>query len=79
MKIKLYTIKDCVLCSRVKKLIESQNLQIEVIQANEFDIESFVQKGIRSFPVLQLDDKKYICGKEAGEYLATNLQKFKKK
>mgnify|MGYP000849326637 FL=1 len=76
---KLYTTKGCIICNRVKQLIESQNLQIEVIQANELEIESFRKQGIRSFPVLKLNEQKYICGKEVGEYLATNLNELLKK
>ena len=76
---KLYTTKGCIICNRVKQLIESQNLQIEVIQANELEIESFRKQGIRSFPVLKLNEQKYICGKEVGEYLAANLNELLKK
>ena len=75
---KLYTTKGCIICNRVKQLIESQNLQIEVIQANELEIESFRKQGIRSFPVLKLNEQKYICGKEVGEYLAANLNELLK-
>jgi glutaredoxin len=79
MKSKLYTIDDCVICKRVKGLIIAQNLQIEIINANEFQIEVLREKGLRSFPVLKIDEEKYLSGKEAGEYLATNLERLKKK
>ena len=76
---KLYTTIGCIKCNRVKQLIESQNLQIEVIQTNESDIEYFRKKGIRSFPVLIISEENYVSGKAAGEYLATNLERLKKK
>lgn len=79
MKSKLYTIDDCVICKRVKGLIIAQNLQIEIINANEFQIEVLREKGLRNFPVLKIDEEKYLSGKEAGEYLATNLERLKKK
>lgn len=79
MKIKMYVTKDCIICSRAKHLVESQDLEIEVIQANEFHVEVFREKGLRSFPILELDNKKYICGKETGEYLAMNIEELRKK
>ena len=34
---------------------------------------------IRSFPVLIISEEKYVSGKAAGEYLAANLERLKKK
>lgn len=79
MKIKMYTIENCIICMRVKQLIISQNLQIEIIHANEFHIEVLRKKGLRTFPVLKIDEEKYLSGKAAGEYLAINIEELRKK
>ena len=43
---KLYTTRNCVVCERVKKLIKSQQLNIEVIEAEENDIIKFREMNI---------------------------------
>ena len=78
MKIKLYTTKNCIVCERTKSLIKLQNLDIEMIQANESDIEYFRKKGIRSFPVLKINEE-YICGMDVGNYIAMNIETLKRK
>lgn len=76
---KLYTTKGCILCERVKILIISQKLDVEMIQANESDIEYFRKKGIRSFPILKIDERKYISGSNVGNYIAMNIEELRKK
>ena len=76
---KLYTTKGCIVCQRVKSLIESQQLNVEVIEAEDEEIVKFREMNIRSFPVLIISEEKYVSGKAAGEYLAANLERLKKK
>lgn len=77
--IKLYTTKSCIVCERVKRLIKSQQLDVEITEAQESDILKFREMNIRNFPVLKIDEEKHVSGEAVGEYIATNLQKLKKK
>ncbi len=77
--IKLYTTKSCPLCEKVKRLIESQRLNVEVVEAQENDILKFREMNIRSFPILRISEKNYLTGKEVGEYIAINVEELKKK
>lgn len=76
---KLYTTKSCTLCQKAKKLIESQQLNVEIVEAQENDIIKFREMNIRSFPILRISEKNYLTGKEVGEYLAINVEELKKK
>lgn len=71
---KLYTTRNCVVCERVKKLIKSQQLNIEVIEAEENDIIKFREMNIRSFPVLKLNEKEYVNGLNVGNYIAMHIE-----
>ena len=55
--IKLYTTKSCIVCERVKRLIKSQQLDVEITEAQESDILKFREMNIRSFPVIEIDKK----------------------
>lgn len=76
---KLYTTKSCIVCEKVKRLIKSQQLDVEIIEAEDKEIAKFREMNIRSFPVLIISEEKYVSGKAAGEYLAANLERLKKK
>ena len=76
---KLYTTRNCVVCERVKKLIKSQQLNVEVIEAEDRDIVNFREMNIRSFPVLKLNEKEYICGMDVGNYIAMYIEDLKRK
>ena len=76
---KLYTTKGCIVCQRVKSLIESQQLNIEVIEAEDRDIISFREMNIRTFPILLINQEKYIHGMEVGHYLSMNIEELRKK
>lgn len=76
---KLYTTGSCIICERVKRLIASQQLNVELVESQENDIIKFRKMKIRSFPVLIISEENYISGKEVAEYLANNLERLKKK
>lgn len=76
---RLYTTKSCILCQKAKKLIESQQLNVEIVEAQENDIIKFREMNIRSFPVIEIDKKKYIYGVDAAHYIAMNIETLKRK
>lgn len=76
----LYTTKNCGICNMVKHLINSKNLKISIKESDENDIQYLIKNKISNFPVLQIkagEKVEFIFGKDAGEYIASNLQKFK--
>ena len=76
----LYTTKNCGICNMVKNLISSQYLKIKNIEATEKEVLYLQKNNIGTFPVLELKAGKksqFISGKDVGEYLASNLEKFK--
>ena len=76
----LYTTKNCGICNMVKHLISAQNLKIIIRESDENDIQYLIKNKISNFPVLQIkagEKVEFIFGKDAGEYIASNLQKFK--
>lgn len=76
----LYTTKNCGMCNMVKNLISSQYLKIKNIEATEKEVLYLQKNDIGTFPVLELKAGKksqFISGKDVGEYLASNLEKFK--
>ena len=77
MSFKLYTINNCINCNRVKSLIESQQLNIEVIEAEDKEIVKFREMNIRSFPVLMLNENEYIYGINVGHHIAMHLEDFR--
>ena len=77
---KLYTTKNCTNCVFLKSLINSQKLRIEIVEAQEKHISYLQKNNIAAFPVLEIkagQKLEFIFGKDAGEYIASNLQKFK--
>ena len=74
---KLYTTKSCIVCERVKRLIESQKLDVEIIESQEDDIIKFREINIRSFPVLLINKQEYISGVDVGNYIAMNIEDFR--
>lgn len=80
MQYMCYTTTNCGVCNMVKNLISSQNLKISIKESDENDVEYLIKNKISNFPVLLIksgEKVKFISGKEAGEYIASNLQKFK--
>ena len=76
----LYTTKNCGICNMVKHLISANNLKIIIKESDENDIQYLIKNKISNFPVLQIkagEKVEFIFGKDAGEYIASNLQKFK--
>lgn len=76
----LYTTRACSICNMVKNLISSQNLKIIIKESDEKDVQYLIKNKISNFPVLLIksgEKVKFISGKEAGEYIVSNLQKFK--
>lgn len=71
---KLYTTRNCVVCERVKKLIESQQLNVEVIEAEDKEIVKFREMNIRSFPILQINENEYIYGLNVGNHIAMHIE-----
>ena len=64
----------------LKSLINSQRLRIEIVEAQEKHISYLQKNNISSFPVLELkagEKVEFVFGKDAGEYLASNLEYFK--
>ena len=80
MQYMCYTTTNCGVCNMVKNLISSQNLKISIKESDENDVEYLIKNKISNFPVLLIksgEKVKFISGKGAGEYIASNLQKFK--
>ncbi len=76
----LYTTKNCGICNMVKHLVNSKNLKIIIKESDKNDIQYLIKNKISNFPVLQIkagEKVEFIFGKDAGEYIASNLQKFK--
>ena len=76
----LYTTTSCTICNMLKNLISSQNLKISIKESDEKDVQYLIKNKISNFPVLQIkagEKVEFIFGKDAGEYIASNLQKFK--
>lgn len=76
----LYTTKNCGICNMVKHLISANNLKIIIKESDENDIQYLIKNKISNFPVLQIkagEKVEFIFGKDAGEYIASNLQRFK--
>lgn len=63
----------------VKSLIESQQLNVEVIEAEDKDIINFREMNIKSFPILQINENEYIYGMDVGNYIAMHIEDLKKK
>ena len=77
---KLYTTKGCTNCNLSKSLINSQKLEIEIVEAQEKEVEYLGKNNIATFPVLEIksgEKVEFISGKDVGEYLASNLERFK--
>ena len=76
----LYTTTSCTICNMLKNLISSQNLKISIKESDEKDVQYLIKNKISNFQVLQIkaeEKVEFIFGKDAGEYIASNLQKFK--
>lgn len=76
----LYTTKNCVMCNMVKNLINSKNLKISIKESDENDLEYLIKNKVNIFPVLEIksgEKKEFISGKTVGEFIASNLEKFK--
>lgn len=76
----LYTTSECTRCNLVKKLIEGQKLNIIIKESNEQDIKYLVDNGNSGFPVLEIRDgekTEFVDGIKVGEFIASNLEKFK--
>ena len=76
----LYTTTSCTICNMLKNLISSQNLKISIKESDEKDVQYLIKNKISNFPVLQIkaeEKVEFIFGKDAGEYISSNLQKFK--
>lgn len=76
---KLYTTKGCIVCEKVKRLIKSQQLDVEIIEAEDKEIAKFREMNIRSFPILLINQEKYIHGMEVGHYISMNIETLKRK
>ena len=76
---KLYTTKSCIVCEKVKRLIKSQQLDVEIIEAEDKEIAKFREMNIRSFPILLINQEKYIHGMEVGHYISMNIETLKRK
>ena len=76
---KLYTTKSCIVCEKAKRLIKSQQLDVEIIEAEDKEIAKFREMNIRSFPILLINQEKYIHGMEVGNYIAMNIEELRKK
>ena len=63
----------------VKSLIESQQLNVEVIEAEDKDIINFREMNIKSFPILQINENEYIYVMDVGNYIAMHIEDLKKK
>lgn len=80
IKYTLYTTKGCTNCNLSKSLINSQKLRIEIVEAQEKEVLYLEKNNIATFPVLEIksgEKVEFISGKDVGEYLASNLEKFK--
>ena len=80
IKYTLYTTKGCTNCNLSKSLINSQKLRIEIVEAQEKEILYLEKNNIATFPVLEIksgEKVEFISGKEAGEFIASNLEKLK--
>ena len=76
----LYTTKNCGICNMVKHLINSKNLKISIKESDENDLDYLTKNKVSTFPALELksgEKKEFISGKEVGEFIASNLEKFK--
>ena len=72
---KLYTTKNL-----AKSLINSQKLRIKILEAQEKELNYLMKNNIGTFPVLEIiagEKSQFISGKEVGEFIASNLEKFK--
>lgn len=77
---KLYTIKNCTNCNLSKFLINSQKLRIKILEAQEKELNYLMKNNIGKFPVLEIiagEKSQFISGKDVGEFIASNLEKFK--
>lgn len=76
----LYTTSECTRCNLVKNMIKGQNLKIIIKESNEQDIKYLVGNGNSGFPVLEIRDGEkieFVDGIKVGEFIASNLEKFK--
>lgn len=77
---KLYTTKNCTNCNLSKSLINSQKLKIKILEAQEKELNYLMKNKIVTFPALEIiagEKSQFISGKDVGEFIASNLQKFK--
>ena len=77
---KLYTTKNCTNCNLAKSLINSQKLRIKILEAQEKELNYLMKNNIGKFPVLEIiagEKSQFISGKDVGEFIASNLEKFK--
>lgn len=77
---KLYTTKNCTNCNLSKILINSQKLGIEIVDSQEEEVEYLKKNEMFNFPVLEIiagEKSQFISGKEVGQFIASNLEKFK--
>lgn len=77
---KLYTTKGCTNCNLSKSLINSQKLKIKILEAQEKELDYLMKNNVGKFPALEIiagEKSQFISGKEVGEFIASNLEKFK--
>ena len=80
VKYRLYTTNNCGICALTKNLIKSQNLKIQVINAESDQIDYLRKNKVHTFPALEIDAGEkieFIVGSEAGSYIASNISRFK--
>ena len=61
-------------------MINSQKLRIEIVEAQEKEVLYLEKNNIATFPVLEIiagEKSQFISGKEVGQFIASNLEKFK--
>lgn len=76
----LYTTANCSNCILVKKMIESQKLNISIKNVTKNDVTYLRNNKITTFPVLEIkagEKTEFVAGKTVGEFIAANIEKFK--
>lgn len=76
----LYTTSECTRCNLVKNMINGQNLNIILKESSEHDVKYLTKNGNSGFPVLEIkagEKVEYVDGPKVGEFIASNLEKFK--
>lgn len=76
----LYTTSNCSNCILVKKMVESQRLNISIKNVTQDDINYLRKNKITTFPVLEIragEKIEFVAGNEVGNYIASNLEMLK--